>query len=599
MPIEAVMTLVILIFVLFALIITNRSPDIIMWGGVVLLMVMPVKNNNGWQFGILLPKDALSGFANEGVITIAVLFIVAAGMRETGALQFISHRLLGSPTSILSAQNRIVWPAAMMSAFMNNTPLVAMLLPVINDWAKRNNISVSMLLMPLSYASILGGACTLIGTSSNLIVNGWLINETGHPGLGLFEISKVGIPIAFIGLLYILFTSRWLLKDRKPAISPSEDARQYTVVMIVKPESYLVGKTIKEAGLRGLPSLYLIEIDRKGEALTAVSSNVQLQAEDRLVFAGIVDSVVDLQKFPGLRLAVNQIFKLNEPKLNRLFIEAVVSNSCPLVGKTVRDGKFRTIYNAAIIAVARNGERINKKIGDILLRPGDTLLLEARASFIEQQRNKNDFYLISKVEGSQINNNDRAGLAIVLLFSMIVIITFGFLSMLQAAMLTAGLMIMTKCCSANTARRSIDLETIFVIAAALGLGKAMQISGLAEILGLKLLLLTGDSSVIMLAAVFGLTMLLGNMVTAKAAAVLMLPIVMTISYDAGISVMPFIIAVMLASATALATPIGYPTNLMIYGAGGYRFSDYLLFGIPLSLLIWFLAILLIPIFWPF
>ena len=598
MSFAAAVTLVVLLAVLVLLVASRRPPDTVLWAGLVALMVFPAPSDGGWHFGILPARDAVAGFANAGVITLAALFIVAAGLKDTGVLQYVSQQLLGRPRSAFSAQNRLVWPAALVSAFMNNTPVVAMLLPAVDDWARRHRLSLSRLLMPLSFAAILGGACTLIGTSSNLIVNGWLIAETGHPGLGLFEITPLGLPIAAAGILFMLFTGRWLLKDRKPVLDTADDARRYTVEMIVEPGGPIAGKSIREAGLRGLPGLYLVEVDRDNETLSAVSAEIVLQGGDRLIFAGVVESVVDLQKFRGLRPATSQVFKLDEPRPNRHLLEAVVSHSCPLVGKSIREGRFRTNYNAAVIAVARHGERIDRRIGDIVLQPGDTLLLEARSNFLEQQRNRNDFYLVSKVDNMEFPDHANAGVAFAVLAGMVALASTGLLSMLQAAMLAAALMIVLGCCSVNSARRTVDFETLMVIVAALGLGRAMDISGLAGVLGKEMLTLTGSSPHVVLAAVFAVTMLLGNGITAKAGAVLMLPIVLALSHATGINLLPLVIAVMLASATALASPIGFPTNLMIYGAGGYRFSDYLRLGVPLSLLIWAMAVVLIPVFWP-
>ena len=596
---EAWITLAVILAVLFMLVYSNRAPDAILWCGLAILMVTLVRREGVWELGILSAEDALSGLANEGVVTIAAMFAIAAGLKETGALRWLSYKLMGTPGSITSAQNRIMWPTACISAFMNNTPLVAMLLPMINEWSNKHRLSASKLLMPLSFASILGGSCTLIGTSTNLVVNGWIIEEINHPGLGMFEITIIGLPVAIVGIVYILIAQNWLLKDRKPPISYSDDARQYTVEMMVEKDGRLVGNTIQDAGLRGLPGLYLIEIDRDGEILPAVSSNIVLLGEDRLIFAGVVESVVDLQRISGLRLATEQIFKMNEPRSNRILIEAVVSNSCPLIGKSIRDGHFRTMYNAAVIAVARNGERINKKIGDIILQPGDTLLLEARRSFAEQQRNNRDFYLVSQVEGSRPLNNEKAGLSLALLLILIGLVTFGVMSMLQAALLIAGIMVLSKCCSASVARRAIDMQTLLVIAAAIGLGKAMELSGLALVIGDLMLDMVGPNPTLMLITVLSVTMLLGNLISAKAGAVLMLPIVIAIAQELAVSNLPFIIAVMFASATSLATPISYPTNLMVFGAGGYRFKDYLLLGLPLSFIIIFMTAILIPLFWAF
>ena len=549
--------------------------------------------------GVIDPATAISGMANESVITIAALYVVAAGVRETGILNWVGRALLGRPKTIFSAQNRIVWPTAVLSGFFNNTPLVAMLLPITDDWARRTGISASKILMPLSFASILGGACTLIGTSTNLIVNGWLIEETSHTGLGMFSITKVAFPIALVGLLYILFASRWLLPTRRAVFSVGDDSREYTVEMIVAEGGDLVGKTVEEAGLRGLPGLFLIEIDRESEVLPAVSGSVQLHAGDRLVFAGIVDSVVDLQTIPGLVLASDQVFKLGSDRHNRVLIEAVVSSSCPLVGNTIKEGRFRTKYSAAVIAVARNGERIRMKVGDVVLKAGDTLLLEARPNFLEQQRNNRDFYLVSELDDTKVFNDARAPVAALIMVALVTSVSTGWVTMVQAAMGAAAITVASGCVSASSARRAIDVEVLLVIGGAIGLGHAMGESGLADNLGGVLKSSFGRDPTILLGTIFAFAMILASIVTAKAAAVLMLPIAVAVAEQLGVSIMPFVIAVMLASSCALATPIGYPTNLMIYGPGGYRFSDYLRFGVPLSIIIGVLAVILIPLHWSF
>ena len=600
MSADAAITLCVLLLVLGLLVFTRRAPDAILWSGLGLLVVVPVPNPaGGWQIGIVSVEQAFAGLANEGVITIGLLFIVAAALRDTGGMNWLAGLVLGRPTSLWAAQNRIIWPTAVASGFINNTPLVAMLLPVIDQWSKHQRLAVSKLLIPFSYASILGGACTLIGTSTNLIVNGWLISETDHPGLGMFDIAWIGVPAAVVGCLYMLMTYRWLLPDRKPPVHLSHDARRYTVEMIVDVDSDLVGKTVEQAGLRSLPGLYLIEIDRDQDVLAAVSRDTRLKANDRLVFAGIVDSVVDLQAIRGLRPATDQVFKFGQTRANRVLVEAVISNTSPFNGQTIREGRFRTVYGAAVIAVARNGAQINRKIGDIRLRAGDTLLLEARPSFLEQQRNRRDFYLVSAISAASPVQHHRAWISITVLVLMVALVALDLLSMLKAALVAAGLMLITRCLNASNARRAIDLPVLLVIAAALGLGKAMQVSGLADILGNVLRSSIGADPFAMLAAIYGVTMVLAGVITAKAAALLVLPIAMVAAAELGVAYMPFVIAVMVAAATTVATPIGYPTNLMVLGPGGYRFSDYLVFGGPLSLLIWALAVLVIPVFWPF
>ena len=585
--------------VLITLVKINRATDFILWGGVGLLMIVPVSVDGQWSLGVLSAHEALVGLSNEGVVTIAALFVVAAGLGETGALNALVRNFLGHGRSLAAAQNRLLWPTAVLSGFLNNTPLVAMLLPVTHDWAKRNNFSVSPLLMPMSFAAILGGACTLIGTSTNLIVNGWLIDETGHGGLGMFEIAQVAVPIAIVGIVFVLITSRWLLPNRRPPLQVSDDAREYVVEMVIDEGSALIGQTVETAGLRGLSGLFLIEIERDNTILPAVSASIQLQANDRLVFAGVVDSVIELQRFGGLRPATNQIFKLDDSRHNRIMVEAVVSNTCPLIGQTIKEGQFRTIYNAAVIAVARNGERIKRKIGEIVLRAGDTLLIEARRNFVEQQRNRRDFYLVSKIDDFQHPHAQLAPLALVILVGIVVTATVGWLSMMQASLAGALLMVASGCCSASVARRAIDWEVLLVIAGALALGKAMENSGLATAIGHMTIASFADDPTSLLAVIILTTMVLAALITAKAAAVLMLPIAFAAAADGGVSYLPFVIGIMIASSMSLATPIGYPTNLMVYGPGGYHFSDYLRLGAPLSVIVLGLSVVLIPIFWPF
>ena len=593
---DAWITLGVLALVIGLLSLTRVAPHLILLGGLAILFTLR----------IISEAELLSGLANPGMVTVGILFAVASGLRETGAMTWITEPLLGRARSVRTAQLRIMGPVAVLSAFMNNTPLVAVMLPVVHDWARKYQIAASRLLLPLSYASILGGSCTLIGTSTILVVNGLLIAEFGaERSMGMFDIAWVGVPCAVVGFLYLLLVGRWLLPDRRPAISPLDDAREYVVEMLVGAGSPLAGKTIEEAGLRHLPGLYLIEIEREGQVMPAVSSQVALRDEDRLFFAGIVESVVDLQRIRGLVPATSQIFKLDASRTNRSLVEAVVSEACPVVGRTIRDGQFRTHYNAAVIAVARYGERINQKIGDIVLRAGDTLLLEARASFAEQHRNSPDFFLVSQVEDSAPLRHERAWLSLLILAAMVASVTSGILSMLNASMLAAGAMILTRCTSASAALRNVDWPVLIVIVAAVGIGRAMQTSGAAEGITGWLVGFAGDQPHLILAIVCGVTMFFTNVINAKAAAVLMFPVAVStaarLSTDLGgeISSLPFVVAIMVGAAASYATPIGYQTNLMVMGPGGYRFNDYVKIGLPLSLLVWATAVLLIPRIWPF
>lgn len=585
---EAWLTVGVILGTLGALVFTSYAADLVVLTGLGVLLVS----------GVLTPQQAFAGFANEGLITVAVLFVVAAALRDTGGMARLTQRLLGIPGSVVGAQLRLMAPVTVMSAFMNNTPLVAMMLPVVDDWSRKARLSASKLMIPLSYASILGGTCTLIGTSTNLVVDGLLI-RAGHPGMSMFELSWIGLPSALVGVAVIIAGSRWLLPDRLPVMSVRDDARRYTVEMIVEPASPLAGQSIEAAGLRHLPGMFLIEIERDGEVRPAVGPEERLHEGDRLVFAGVVESVVDLQKIRGLVPATNQVFKLDAPRERRSMTEAVVSDTCPLIGKTVRDGEFRSVYNAVIIAVARNGELLRQRIGDIVLRAGDTLLLEAPASFARDQRDSRDFYLVSQVAGAVVPRHDKAWLAVLILVGMVAAATAGLLPMVTAAMLAAGLMVGARCVDWGAAKRALDLRVLLVIGATLAIGTALEASGGAQVIAGGLIRLGGNDPWVLLVVVYGVTMLFTELITNNAAAALVFPIAMATAEGLGVSVRPFAIAIAMAASASFSTPIGYQTNLMVLGPGGYRFSDFFRAGIPLNLLMWLLSSLIIPRVWPF
>ncbi len=588
MSFDAWTTIAVLAAVLAVLATTNVAADLAMLGGLTLLMVL----------GVVSPKEALAGMAEPAMITVAALFIVAAGIRETGALHLVTERVFGRPRSVLRAQLRMMVPVASLSAFMNNTPLVAMLLPVVSEWAKKTAISPSKLLIPLSYSTILGGLSTKIGTSTNVIVSGLMLTQLGRP-MEMFELSSIGVPAAVAGILYMAAASRFLLPDRKPALNQLQDPRAYTVEMMVEPRSSLEGKSIEEAGLRHLSGMYLMEIDRNEQILTAVAPETKLLGGDRLIFVGIVESVVELQRIRGLKPATNQVFKLDAPPADRCLVEAVVSDTCPLVGKSVREGRFRSLYGAAVIAVARSGERIQKKIGDIVLQVGDTLLLTTHPSFVDQQRNSRDFFLVSPVEGSTPVRHDRGYLALAILAAMVLGLTFQVRSEVVVALTAAAMMILSRCCSPAAARRSLDWQVLLVIAASIGLGAAMQKTGADRGIAESLVAMAGTNPHVVLAAIYGVTMLFTEVLSNNTAAVIMFPIAVATARSLGADPMPFVMSTTVAASCGFATPIGYQTNLMVYGPGGYRFSDYLRFGGILNLIVWAITVTLAPRIWAF
>ena len=596
MPWEAWLTLALIAFALVAMARNWAGPDLVLLGALAAVTAAGVIAGTD---RLPEPRQMVAGFGHPAPITVAVLFIVVEGLVRTGAMMRLAEPLMGMPRSVREGQLRLMPPVAGLSAFLNNTPVVAMFMPVVDDWCRKSGMAASKLMIPLSYASILGGTCTLIGTSTNLIIAGMVMTHAHLPDLGLFSITWLALPCAVAGIAFIALAGPRLLPDRSRGIDAGADPRQYTVEMIVEPEGPLVGKTIEEAGLRHLQGLYLAEIERDGDILAAVGPQVRLMASDRLVFVGVVESVVELQRIRGLLPATKQVFKLETARDRRSLIEAVVSNECPLVGQSIREGGFRSVYEAAVIAVARRGERLRAKIGDIVLQPGDVLLLEGAPAVVQRLRNSRDFYLVSAIGDSAPRRHERAWVALAILGALVVTVGLNLLDILTGAMLAAGAMILTRCCRAGEARRSIHWQVLLVIGAALGLGQALSQSGAAEGVASGLIQLIGTNPWLLLLAIYLVTVLFTEMVTNNAAAVLIFPIALASAEGADVSPMPFIMALMIAASASFITPIGYQTNLMVYGAGGYRFGDYLRLGAPLSAMTCIIAVLLAPQIWPF
>ena len=592
MTLAIALTLAVLLACVLALTFTRAAPDAVLTGGLVLLLAC----------GVVPLEQALAGFGNPGLAAVAALFAVAEGLRQTGAVEYAGRRALGRPKSIGSAIARVAVPSAAVSAFLNNTPVVAAALPVVSDWAKRNSFSPSHLLMPLSFAAVLGGMCTLFGTSTLLVLDGLYRADFGV-GLGLFEIAWVGLPSAALGVVYLIVATPRLLPERRPAAENLRDPREYTVEMLLDAASPLVGQTVERAGLRHLPGAYLLEISRDDGAggtqvLAAVGPNERLRAGDRLVFVGVVDSVKDLRRLPGLVPATDQTFKLNDGGTRQL-VEAVVSDGYPFLGRTVRESRFRSHYNAAIIAVARGGERIAGRIGDVRLEPGDTLLLEAPPGFVKLRRYSKHFFLVSGVEDSAPPRFERAWLARGILILMVAAVALEWFPPFVAAALALGTMIGTRCLLISEARRSVDWGVLIAIAAGLGLGEALKSSGTATLLADGLTGLAGNSPRGQLAVLFLLTAGLANLITAKAAGVIVYSIAVAVAARLGLHPLPFVLAVMAAASGVFASPVGFQTNLMVLGPGGYRASDYLRLGGPLTAIVFAVAMAVIPAVWGF
>jgi di/tricarboxylate transporter len=583
-------TLLILIALSVILIKEWMETEIAIFGSVILLILGEV----------ITIKEAFSGFSNAGMLTIALLFIIAGSIYNTGALSRFNDLMFGkNPRSGKRTLFRMIFPISAISAFLNNTPVVAMYIPLLRSWTEKHNLSLSKYLIPLSYAAILGGMCTLIGTSTNLIIHGLLL-EHGLPGLGLFEISKIGVPIAIIGLLYITFIGYPLLPDRKePMMSLDENTREFVIALKVENNYPHISQTIEEAGLRHLKGLFLFQIERKGEILAPAKPDEKILEDDRLFFTGLPRTILELQKTPGLRLMKDAQFNLKQYDSSRLTTyEAVISPTSPLVGQNVRESNFRGKYDAVIIAIHRNGERINKKIGDIVISPGDTLLLLADTSFQQKWYHSSDFYLISTTVAVPSKEKWQIYLSLGVLGLMIGLTLFNIVSLVAAASIAALILIFTRCITPGEARRLIDFRVLIIIASAFGLARAIENSGLAKVLAESLLSLGGEFGIIgILATLYFATSFYTMIITSNATAPLLFPVAFTAAMTLNMDAKPFVLTILIAAAASFASPISYQTNLMVYGPGGYKFTDFLKVGLPLQALAGIVAISLIYFFY--
>lgn len=584
-------SVVVLVFLALA---RNFAPaDLVLWAGTILVAL----------FGIITPEQAFSGFANPGMLTVAALFVISGGLRETGALDRIGKHFFGGARTERTALLRLAPQITALSAFLNNTAVVAMLIPIVSDWCRKHGVSPSRLLMPVSFLTILGGMCTLIGTSTNLIVNS-LMSSAGLPRLGLFELAWIGVPATIAGTVYLVTLGSRLMPRRRDMLAALDEAvREYLVELTVQSNCILAGRTVREAGLRRLPGLFLVEIVREGRVIAPVDPDELIEVGDQLAFAGAIQTIVDLERIPGLTPATDADHETTfAERTNRRYCEAVISSRSVLIARNIRDANFRALYNAAVIAVHRGGERLTGRIGDIVLRAGDTLLLQTGPNFESANRNNPDFYLISPLHEARPVRHERAwlsiGLLALLLFLLLLGERFG-IPPVVAAFFVAGGMIATRCISAADARRSLNLDVLLAIAAAFGLGQALENSGAAAALAHGLVGWTARLGELgALAAVYLVTVFLTTLITNNATAVLIFPIALAVAGDVGAEPRAFAIVVASAAAASFATPISYQTNMMIYGPGGYRFMDFARVGLPLNLLLLIISMIVIPTVWP-
>jgi di/tricarboxylate transporter len=595
---DAVVTLVVVLTTVAVLVRDLVAPVAAVLGATIFLLVV----------GVIDAGQAFSGFSNPAPITVAALYVLARAVEATGALEPVINKVMGRPDADRLASSgaarrlhlfRVVAPAGLASAFLNNTPIVAMVAPQIAEWSSRRGLSSSPLLMPLSFAAILGGVVTVIGTSTNLVVSG-LLEQAGEPPIGMFEITRIGLPLAVGGLLIMLAFAHRALPDRKPAFQGLDQrAREFSVSMEVLPDGALEGKSISDAGLRDLQGVYLSQVERSGSVIVPVAPTEVLQGDDILTFVGRVDMIVDLQRKRGLTSTEGHHAETLGAPTRHSYFEAVIGAESPLVGHTLKEVGFRSRYNAAVVGIHRAGVELHAKLGEVRLQVGDTLLVLADQGFRGRWRDTADFLLIAGLGGSPPAMTRKAPIVGVIGFLLVFVAGAGLVPILNAALVAALALVATGVLTPREARDAVDLNIVVLIAAAFGLGAAVQVSGLADILagGLQAAFSPLGEWGVILGIVLA-TMALTELITNNAAAVLMFPLAMSTAGTLGASPRPFAMAIAVAASASFLTPIGYQTNTMVYGLGGYRFTDFARLGTPLSLLVIVATTTLIPVLWP-
>ncbi len=585
---EAWFSLSVVAAVLVALVRDLVAPAVAMAAGMVAVLVA----------GIVTPAQALAGFSNPAPLTVAALFVLARAVEKTGALNQLVRFTLGRGSSTRRSLARLVLPTVAASSFLNNTPIVAMLIPQVRAWAEARGRSVSLYLMPLSFAALLGGVVTLIGTSTNLVVSG-LLEEAGQSGFGFFEITAVGLPVAVMGSILLVALTPFLLPARRSVQKEAEEAaRHFVVDMVVAPGGPLSGKSVEGAGLRHLRGVFLAALERDGDLLAPVTPETILRGGDRLRFVGRSDQVVELQEMRGLSSAeAGHVLRLDEDAAR--YFEAVIGAESPLVGVTLREAEFRRRYQAAVLAIHRAGQRVDAKLGEVPLRVGDTLLLVADSGFRDRWRDRPDFLLVSGLGMKPLDISKRAWLVGLFTLGIVLTASTELLPILNASLLAAVGLVVFKVLTPGEARAAVDLDVIVLIASAFGVAAAVDKSGLATNVASGLVNLLdgfGDRGVLM--GVVLATMLLTGVVGHNAAALLMFPIATTAAAATSVDPRGFAVAIVVAASADFLTPIGYQTNTMVYGPGGYHFTDYARLGAPLSLLVIAAVTTIVPWGWP-
>ena len=554
----------------------------------------------------LTPEEAISGFANPAVITIGLLFILSHALQKTRLLEYLIIRI----NKLVSRSRNLglgvyLLTIGIASALMNNTAIVAIFMPVTIRLAHQYKISPSKLLIPLSYAAIMGGTLTLVGTSTNLLVNAIYIDNGGE-ALGMFEFARYGWIPLIIGLAYIIWIAPLILPSRTitSSLTKSYHMAGYLTEMKISNDSPLVGKTCRERNINQNYDVMVLDIQREGHLISTKVGEEIIQSGDILFVKGAVENFLRMKEVEKISLLTDE--KLTQKELEQednVLMECMLTDKSDIIGKTLMQSNFRKRFRTFILAIRRDGSIIRKKVAHVILHTYDTLLIYGRRKQIDKLAINGDFILLGEVQAELVKSR-YWWVSILAIISTIILAAFGILPILKGAIISAVILLMFKIISPNEAYQSIHWQVIILIAALIPLGIVIESTGTATFIGeLISNTVVGFSTdiqpYILLGLIYLITMILTEVSSNTATAIIMTPIVMAVTNQIGIDPRPFIFAVCFAASASFITPVGYQTNLMVYGPGGYKFSDFIKVGMPLSIIFWLLAILLIPIIWPF
>ena len=545
--------------------------------------------------GVLDTKEALSGFSSSSVVVIGVLFVVVAGLTHTGVLQWIVRHLLGEPNSYGKAVVRLMLPVAGLSSFLSNTTVVAMFVGIVKMWSKKLGISPSKLLIPLSYASGMGGVCTLIGTPPNLIISGLYADKTGTE-MNVLATTIPGLFCLGVGVLSVIAMRR-LLPDRKAPESAFEATTEYTVELLVPSDNKYIGETLGDAGLFHVKGGSLIEIYHFDGVPLPVTEDEYIMGGDHLVYAGQIDEILELKNSHGLVSADHHVFSMSEVNRNRQLRTAYVNFGSSLIGTTIGGSTFEKENNLTLVAVARRGERIKETPRQVVLQAGDTLLLEC-----PPRLNVNTNRLTSQLhffESDQVVDiSSKTLISAVVMITMVVLSALNVMPLLHCAFIAAAAMLLLRCCNMEQAMKAINWEILMVFAGSVVIGLAIQKTGIAERLALGILDVCGTNPIVVMTAICLVGTFITEFVSNTAAGAIFFPIMYEAAEKLGYEPYPFLIALMVSVSSSFATPIGSPTHMLVYGPGGYRFSDFMRIGLLMNLIILAANIFIVNVVYP-